>query len=150
MSPAKHAEERLLQSTYELSRVLRQKMMTECKPEERSANFLHVHGLMIVSEQPGITMKELAASLHVTSPSATTLVDKLVQLHWVDRIHDEKNRKLVRLRSTEEGAKVLSQHQRKGAAVMRKLFGLLTTHEQETLTILHEKILRLHKAHSSH
>ncbi|MSR86879.1 MarR family transcriptional regulator, partial [Candidatus Peribacteria bacterium] len=64
------------------------------------ANLLHIHSLFLISEQEGLTMKEIAKSLHITSPSATSLVNRLVDMKWVGREHDTENRKLVRLRLT--------------------------------------------------
>ena len=76
-------------------------------------NFLQVHALMLLSEQPGMMMKEFARSLNVTPPSATSFVDRLVRLGWVLRARDRSNRKLVRLHVTGKGREALRQHKQK-------------------------------------
>ncbi len=144
MSRSTSSVDRILASIYEISRIMRQRM--EQQGKER-ANFLHLHALLIVSEQPGITMKELARALHVTSPSATSLVNRLVKTKLVERRPDPANRKLVRLRITKTGAAQLQEKHRERTAVIRELFGLLTAAEQRTLAVLHEKVLRSYSAH---
>lgn len=135
---------RIIQSTVEFGRIMRHQMM--CAPGEQM-NFVQIHALMVIAEQPGITMKELATGMHVTSPSATSLVNRLVKLKWVDRKHDTKNRKLVRLKLTAKGASELKAKQEARGKILRELFGYLSSTEQETLAAIHEKLI--HAYHSS-
>ena len=85
-------------------------------------------------------MKEIAKSLHITSPSATSLVNRLVDMKWVGREHDTENRKLVRLRLTPLGKKILREKHEKRREVLRHIFGHLTQPEQLQLAHLHEKL----------
>ncbi len=141
--------DRIIESTFEFGRIMRHRMMS-C--EQRGAgvvNFLQMHALMIVSEQKGITMKELANSLHVSSPSATSLVNRLVKLRWVGRRRDPDNRKLVRLRILPVGSSMLRSKFRERQKVVRELFRLLSVDEQNTLAAIHEKLISQYQhAHS--
>lgn len=139
--------DQIIQSTFEFGRIMRQRMMGDGKD---TTNFVQVHALIIVCEKPDITMKELACALHVTSPSATSLINRLVILQWIERRHDPTNRKLVRLRLTKDGANELRRKQRQRAEVIRELFTLLTVEEQKTLAALHEKLIRSYKLHPPH
>lgn len=130
--------DRLISSTFEVSRIMRQHL---CDSGNK-VNFLQIHALLIISDQKGITMKELASALHITSPSATTFVDRLVKLGWVERKADPKNRKLVRLSLTRTGTAALHQVHAERSKVVRTLFSFLTSREQELLAEIHEKILR--------
>lgn len=137
---------RIIQSTVEFGRIMRQQMF--CAPGAH-VNVVQVHALMVIGEQPGITMKELAGQMHVTSPSATSLINRLVLLKWVDRKHDTKNRKLVRLKLTQKGVVELRRKQEMRATVLRRMFSQLSEKEQETLAALHEKLLRSYQHSSS-
>ncbi len=141
--------DRIIESTFEFGRIMRHRMMS-C--EQRGAgviNFLQMHALMIVSEQKGITMKELAKSLHVSSPSATSLVNRLVRLRWVGRLRDPDNRKLVRLRILPAGSSMLRSKFRERQKVVRELFRLLSRDEQNALATIHEKLISQYQhAHS--
>ena len=139
MSPKKNALDRLIDSTYNFGRIMRQQMIGAVKGGS-GANLLHIHTLFLISEQEGLTMKDLAKSLHVASPSATSLVDRLVKMQWVGRMHDDKNRKLVRLWLTPLGKRILKEKHDRRREVLRSIFGHLTAAEQLQLAKLHDKL----------
>ena len=139
MTPAKDSLDRLIDSTYDFGRIMRQQMMGGMKIAG-GANMLHIHALFLISEQEGLTMKELAKSLHIASPSATSLINRLVKMQWVGRMHDEMNRKLVRLWLTPLGKRILRQKHERRRDVLRHIFGHLTANEQLQLAKLHEKL----------
>ncbi len=146
MHSRKDPLDRLIESTYDFGRFMRQQMMGGMSTG-KGGNLLHVHTLFLISEQRGMTMKELAQSLHVSSPSATSLVDRMVKMQWVARMHDEKNRKLVRLTLTPLGKRILKQKHDMRRNVLRHIFGLLTVAEQLQLTRLHEKLITRLSSH---
>jgi DNA-binding MarR family transcriptional regulator len=133
--------DRLIDSTWEFGRVMR-RMMLGGQHGDTRINPLHIHALFLVAEKPGTTMKEFATGMHVTSPSATSMVNRLVRLKWVKRGHDKVNRKLVRLQLTQEGKRVLREKDAKRRSILRGIFGLLTPSEQRQLAQLHEKLGR--------
>src|SRR5438874_2022493 len=96
MRKEKDPIDRIIESTYEFGRIMRQQMF-EGNKGTSAMNFLQMHALLLISDREGLTMKQLAESLHVSSPSATSLANRLVKMQWIGRMHDEKNRKLVRL-----------------------------------------------------
>ena len=75
-------------------------------------------------------MKEFAQFQHITSPSATSFINRLVRLKWVKRATDPDNRKLVRLHVTEEGRKVVMRRMKEHTIMMRDVFSLLTIEDQ--------------------
>lgn len=133
------AIDRLIDSTWEFGRVMR-RMMLGAQGGEARVNPLHLHALFLVGDRPGLTMKEFAAGMHVTSPSATSLVNRLVKVSLVRRAHDRQNRKLVRLILTTEGERMLREKDAKRRRILRGIFGLLTVSEQRQLALLHEKL----------
>ncbi len=149
MSPRKNAIDRLIESTYDFGRIMRQQMIGQAKTAD-GANLLHIHALFLISEMKGMTMKQLADSLHISSPSATSLVNRLVRTGWVGRLHDKQNRRLVRLRLTPSGKTILRKKHERRRQVLRRIFGLLTTAEQLELARLHEKLSTKLSSLSSH
>ncbi len=148
MSRPKNPLDRLIDSTYDFGRIMRQQMLGGMKVGA-GANLLHIHALFLISEQEGLTMKELAKALHVSSPSTTSLINRLVKIHWVGRKHDEQNRKLVRLWLTPLGKRILKEKHDRRRDILRHIFSHLTPAEQRQLTHLHEKLIRTLVAHSS-
>ena len=124
----------ILNATFEIGRVLRRRMLSA------AASGIHMgqlHALALIHEHDGITMIELAQTLSIASPSATSFADRLVELRYVKRKADKKNRKLVLLGITPLGEKML----KKSMAMKRKIFARvlssLSSQQQHSLfTIL--------------
>ena len=147
MKDPKNPIDRLIESTYDFGRIMRQQMIGG---DAGGPNLLHLHALLLISEREGMTMKELARALHVSSPSATSLCNRLVRTGWIARRHDDTNRKLVRLQLTEAGKKILREKQERRRSILRKIFSALTKSEQVALTHMHQKLTRAIAALSSH
>jgi DNA-binding MarR family transcriptional regulator len=122
--------DRIMGSALSLSRSMRQRMA--CK-DDCDANMLQIHALLYVREHEGMTMKELAKHLKITSPSATSFVNRLVKLKWVERFTDPENRKLVRLKISTTGTAMLQQSMKERKEEMRKVLSLLSPDDQEEL-----------------
>lgn len=75
-------------------------------PPDLTMQQLRVLGL--VAREPGLTGQELGARLGVSAPTASGLVDRLVEKGVLERTDDAADRRVRRLRLTEEGLRVLS------------------------------------------
>lgn len=94
---------------------------------------VHAHG------EP--SMKDIAACLRVTRPSATALVDGLVAAGLLRRRADAGDRRSIRLSLTSKGRVFLDRRFREVNAQMAHMFGRLTAKEQGVLIRLFEKLL---------
>lgn len=63
--------------------------------------------LMELSHGRSLTMSQAAASVGCSKEQATRLVSALVEAGYIERFHSEKNRKLVIIRLTEEGERLI-------------------------------------------
>lgn len=124
----------------EMARVIRKKLIFD---SETKFNPLQFHALMVIKERDGITMKQFADALRVTSPSATSFADRLVKLKWIRRRQDPENRKLVRLEMTPAGNTMIASAMTHHATVMRDIFSRLSDKDQRELVRI------LHSLHSS-
>ena len=129
----------ILQVTFEIGRVLRRRLLS--KPHS-GIHMGQLHALAFIHEHRGITMKELADMLYITSPSATSFVDRLVQLHYVKRIADKKNRKLVRLGMTPLGQNMLKKNMALKKKIFAKLLTSLSSDQQHSLLALLTTLLK--------
>ena len=100
-----------------------------------------MHALLFIQSKPGITMKELAGLLRVTSPSTTSFVDRLVKLGHVRRARDVTNRKLVRLYLTDEGETSLKVTMEKRRDMLLDILSVLSPSEQESLRTVMQKLI---------
>ena len=95
-----------------------------------------------VAETEAPTMTEIAESLAVTSPTATALIDRLVQDHALERVPDEHDRRLVRLRITKTGRATLVALRRQARQRIEALVGMLEPDEQRQLIHILQKMIR--------
>lgn len=128
----------ITQTVFDFGRLMRQRMIA-CDTGHIPMSQLHV--LVFIQEKPGITMKEIANALRVTSPSATALVDRLVKLGYVSRQSDDTNRRLVRLKLTDTGTDMLRQKSEERRKVFAEIFGVLSEDEMTTLSTILRKLL---------
>jgi DNA-binding MarR family transcriptional regulator len=124
--------DQLMAATHSISRSLRQRMAAY-KDSEGDANMLQIHSLVYIREHEGITMKEFAQYLKVTSPSATSFVNRLVKLGWVERFTDDTNRKLVRLRISKKGEGMILTKMKERTAALHQVVSLLPGRDQQEL-----------------
>jgi DNA-binding MarR family transcriptional regulator len=87
------------------------------------------------------TMKDVAAFLCVTPPTATFIVEGMAESGLLTRRQDAADRRSVRLRLTPKGERLHAAGMRKIEASMRRMFSKLDTAEQERLIALLEKLL---------
>jgi DNA-binding MarR family transcriptional regulator len=141
------ALDRIIDLTFELHRTFRQHMLQCMKDEKDELNFLQIFALVHIEKMPGLTMKELAQMLHVTSPSATSFVSRLEKGKWIERYHDQDNRRLVRLRLTPTGKKLVHGKMAKRRAELRRLLGSLPVSEQTAFATILDHLLHAHSSH---
>jgi DNA-binding MarR family transcriptional regulator len=65
--------------------------------------------LLLISEEEGIRMRELARKLGGSFSNATVLVDRLVDRGLVERLAEPQDRRVVLVRATEEGRRLIER-----------------------------------------
>lgn len=137
----------LIDLTFEVSRCMRRYMHTLIM--DKSVNWLQMHALIQLSEQEGITMTEIAQFMKVSAPTATSFVNRLVKLKWIERKSDATNRKLVRLYLTDAGKKILKEKVKQRREIMQKVVTLLSEQDQKDLARIYRNLLlALSRSHS--
>jgi DNA-binding MarR family transcriptional regulator len=76
-------------------------------------------------EAGGLRISDLARRLGVSAPTASTLVDRLVERGLIDRREDPQDRRQHRCRLTPEGQRLLGRIFEAGRARTRRLLGEL-------------------------
>lgn len=128
----------ILQTVFELGRVMRKKMMKSGKDD---LHFGQLHVLAFAAEKPGITMSEIAELMQVSSPTATSFVDRLAKIGLLVRKHDTKNRTLVRLKITSEGKTLLKRKMAEKRKSFALLLSVLSPKDQASFLVILRKIL---------
>jgi MarR family transcriptional regulator, organic hydroperoxide resistance regulator len=82
------------------------------------------------------TNRELAEQAGITAPTATRMVDGLLQRGLVTRLEDPIDRRAVVISLTEDGRAALTRKQREYAARRKQVAAALDPHEQRVATDL--------------
>jgi len=85
--------------------------------------FAQANALMVIAERREVSLREFADILHVSPPSASTMVDRLVETGLVVREQSTIDRREVRIRLSDQGKE---QFEMMEAQILQYISGLLT------------------------
>lgn len=97
--------------------------------------WLRIETLRYIEEKGSPTMNELAQYLHITAPSATSLVNTLVRAKQVIRKASTTDKRVVRMELTTEGKSLLRAATLKSEKNFKEVFSHLS--EKEIVSFMH-------------
>lgn len=72
----------------------------------------HMHVLLQLNEKGSLTVSQLACNLDICKPNITPLIQKLIDKGYVERNTDEKDRRYIYIRLSDDGKEFLKLHKR--------------------------------------
>jgi MarR family transcriptional regulator, organic hydroperoxide resistance regulator len=93
--------------------------------QDRSLSKLNLHVLMLLDHHGPLPMSRLAALVDVSVSNMTGIVDRLEQHGLVERIRDDRDRRLVLVRATPTGASRCEEVEGMRQEHLRQLLGTL-------------------------
>lgn len=93
--------------------------------EEKAATMLQFTALNFLKGQDGMTVTDLAQSMHLSKSSTTQLTDRLVKMKLIKRLSDKSDRRIVKLVLTEKGEAYLESQKHEIIDKMRKILSKL-------------------------
>jgi len=135
--------EQLISMIFAVSRLIRERAKDREKIDPFS--FLRLETLRYVAEKDNPSMKDVADYLCVTPPSATSLINSLVEAGQIERIYDKDDRRFVRLAVTPKGKTALASGFKKITTRMRRLLSNLNAKERSDLFKILEKFARAYQ-----
>lgn len=123
----------LISLIFNFGQILKEKAREKSK--FKNCSFLHMHTLHFLKERGIMTMKEMADYLHITPPSATSLVNSLVKDGLIKRAFDKVDRRTIRLKITNAGDELLKNKFKIMVAMLEK--GANKLNEQEKKNFIH-------------
>lgn len=88
---------------------------------------------------PGLKVSEISAMLRVTSPTVTQFVKALEKKKWIERTPDEADRRVVRIKLSEEGRDVILQARKAAINTFKGLVDHLGIEDSQKLSELLNK-----------
>ncbi|HVZ75757.1 MAG TPA: MarR family transcriptional regulator [Candidatus Paceibacterota bacterium] len=103
--------------------------------------FAQCEALKLVEELPRASMREVARTLRITAPSATSLIDELARQGYLKRGAAREDRRRIALTLTPKGKRIASEIMRKRKAVFARLLQPLDHEDRENLNRVLRKII---------
>jgi len=122
---------------FELGRVIRRAVFERAPA---AMPLVHLETLKFIRECHGVTMSEIARYLHVTPPSATDMIEKLVHEKYLSRQVDPSDRRIVRIVISKKGTLALERTLKHRFTAMRNVIRRLSPKEQADFVRILSKI----------
>jgi DNA-binding MarR family transcriptional regulator len=134
--PITSAEQELSEALYDFFKAARRaRGRAASDPAPDGLSLAQYHLLEPLASGPR-TNRDLAELAGISAPTATRMVDGLLQRELVTRIEDPVDRRAVVISLTEAGRSALTRKQGEYAARRRRLAAALEPHEQKVATDL--------------
>jgi DNA-binding MarR family transcriptional regulator len=121
---------------------LHQKLAAALRREARNLEYtlpqLEVLNFIVERENP--TMKNIAAHMRVTAPSATTLIEYLHTQKLVTRKPDPRDRRGVRIYATAKTVSLFSKFKKVKTAAFKEMLRPLSANDRNQLTTIFNKL----------
>ena len=98
-----------------------------------AVNMSQLKAMTVFSEDIPLSMGELCKMANVKMPSMTEVVDRFEKEGVLDRIRDNEDRRVVKVKMTAKGKKMHQEVLKRRADELTKRFGVLTTEERTSL-----------------
>ena len=95
----------------------------------------------IIYHHNNLTMGELSSALSVPMSTATRIIDFLVENKYVQRYHDEEDRRIVRVALTDIGREIHQATEKHIGHRVQQVLACLTDKERDTLLSLLGKVV---------
>lgn len=132
-----------IQEIFRASAVV-QRMMRTCLLkdfEEMGVAPSQLQLLQLIEQQQPVSLKLLAASMHLTPGAITQLVEGLVRAGYVTRTESSEDRRVMVVTLTPEGAKVGKTFERKKQEILTEIVANMTDDELEIFLRVQQKML---------
>lgn len=103
---------------------------------------LRTLALIHLSETPP-TMKQLANQLGIHLPNASLIVDKLETDNYVERQHDDQDKRIVHVYLTEKSQRFLQAHRDQRLGLMTEALDTLSPAEQQAVLHFFEQCVAI-------
>jgi DNA-binding MarR family transcriptional regulator len=122
----------ILEAIFKLGRNFKGSMSNSFKHSH--STMLQCEAMLCIKKNKNTNMGDIAEHFSTTMPTATSLIDKLIDAKYVKRENDPKDRRVVRINLTKSGEKLLDESTKQRTEKMNKLLSYLP--EQDKLELV--------------
>ena len=126
------ANNQILEAIFKLGRNFKGSMSDSFKHSH--STMLQCEAMLCIKKHKNTNMGDIAEHFSTTMPTATALIDKLIEAKLAKREDDPNDRRVVRINLTKSGEKLLDEATKQRTEKMNKLLSYLP--EQDKLNLL--------------
>jgi len=142
----KTTDQEIILFIYKISRLVRKHVVDPSSVVEEPS-MLQLQLLMNISHG-AVTMSQIAQELYIKLPTATSLVDRLVEAGYVKRISDKLDRRITKIDLTEKGKRILITTMKAKMKKMKFILDKLSTDEKKALISIMKNLHKKLEIHS--
>ncbi|HEX8965880.1 MAG TPA: MarR family winged helix-turn-helix transcriptional regulator [Patescibacteria group bacterium] len=130
----------IVEAIFALSKLLKEQITSDLKLVHLSV--LQLQALVFLHQHPDSAMSDIANFFKIELPSATSLINKLVDMDLAIRKEDKKDRRLVRISVTTQGQNLLAEGMKARAKHMEKVVSYLSEDDQQALLRILQTLIK--------
>jgi DNA-binding MarR family transcriptional regulator len=142
MANPKKTDQEIILFIYKISRLVR-KHTVDASHIAEEPTMLQLQTLMNLSHG-AVTMGHIAQELYIKLPTASSLVDRLIEAGYIKRISDKLDRRITKIDLTEKGKQILTITMKAKMKKMEFILNILSTGEKKSIVSimknLHKKL----------
>jgi DNA-binding MarR family transcriptional regulator len=89
--------------------------------------------LSILEKEGPLTMTDISRKLVIPKPNVTPLIDKLIELGYVERLADEHDRRIVKVKITGKGIDVIDELRNQVSEYIKQKLSIFNDNELDEL-----------------
>ena len=101
---------------------------------------VQLEALIFLKKQKDAQMSDIAHHFSITMPSATSLVNKLIEFKYAQRKNDPKDRRVIKINLTTQGERLLDEAIAQRKQKITKLLSYLSLQDKEDLLRILQKL----------
>ena len=109
--------------------------------DEKTATIMQYSALKFLKRNKNSTVSNLAIHLRLSKSSATQLVERLVKMNLVERVHDKNDRRIIHLTITPVGEQKIIELRKKFINNMEKIFSKIPEEDLKELIRIHTNLI---------
>ncbi|NTU73215.1 winged helix-turn-helix transcriptional regulator [Candidatus Roizmanbacteria bacterium] len=127
----KHINDQIMDAMLEIQKRLHQDATINLSISKLT--ILQLKALMFINSRKDVDMSDIAVHFHITKPTATVLLDKLVVRNLVSRQSNENDRRITRVALTDEGTVLLNESKKHWNKHVSTILGCLSEQDKAEL-----------------
>lgn len=123
---------------FKLFRLLKGNMMCSYATQ---VSISQLHVLMFLKKNHKVQMRDIAEQFRIEKPTATSILNKLVNMKLVKRKADKTDRRVVQIILTEKGEEILNEAMEQRSVKVNTMLSYLSQKDKQSLLMILNKIV---------